>query len=64
MASVYVLLDKDDMQYDRSLRQLWYKSLTPELLAGYKPLHVDEQLLIDTQRRLPLPWEASRAPLG
>ena len=48
MASVYVLLNKDDMQYDRSLRQLWYKTLTPELLAGYKPLHVDEQLLIDT----------------
>ena len=64
MASVYVLLNKNDMQYDRSLRQLWYKSLTPELLAGYKPLHVDEQFCSLTQRRLQLPWEASRAPLG
>ena len=24
MASVFVLLNKDDMQYDRSLRKLWY----------------------------------------
>ena len=48
-ASVFVVLSKEDALLGcKGLRRLWYSALTPELLEGYKPLVVDEKLVINT----------------
>ena len=48
-ASVFVLLNKAHVLLGcKDLRNLWYTTLTPELIKGYKPLLVDENLLVDT----------------